>query len=74
MGYNLLNWIIHKVQNGSIDEIISNTIDLSNSAAASISFKYAFAKRNSGNSDYLQILASKDCGETWFMRKNILLL
>ena len=58
-------------QNGSIDELISNTIDLSNSAAASISFKYAFAKRNSGNSDYLQILASKDCGETWFMRKNI---
>ena len=58
-------------QNGSTDELISNTIDLSNSAAASISFKYAFAKRNSGNSDYLQVLASKDCGETWFMRKNI---
>ena len=58
-------------QNGSIDELISNTIDLSNSAAASISFKYAFAKRNSGNSDYLQVLASKDCGETWFIRKNI---
>ncbi len=58
-------------QNGSIDELISNTIDLSNSGAASISFKYAFAKRNSGNNDYLQILASKDCGESWFMRKNI---
>ena len=39
---------------GSIDELISNTIDLSNSAAASLSFKYAFAKRNNGNSDYLQ--------------------
>lgn len=58
-------------QTGSVDELISNTIDLSNSAAASISFKYAFAKRNSGNSDYLQIFASKDCGENWFMRKNI---
>ena len=58
-------------QNGSIDELISNTIDLSNSGAASISFKYAFAKRNSGNTDYLQIFASKDCGESWFMRKNI---
>ena len=58
-------------QTGSVDELISNTIDLSNSAAASISFKYAFAKRNSGNSDYLQIFASKDCGESWFMRKNI---
>ena len=58
-------------QNGSIDELISNTIDLSNSAAASLSFKYAFAKRNSGNSDYLQVLASNNCGETWFLRKNI---
>ena len=57
--------------NGSIDELISKTIDLSNSAAASISFKYAFAKRNSGNTDYLQVFASKDCGETWFIRKNI---
>ena len=57
--------------NGSIDELISNTIDLSNSAAASISFKYAFAKRNNGNTDYLQVYASKDCGETWFIRKNI---
>ena len=57
--------------NGSTDELISNTIDLSNSAAASLSFKYAFAKRNSGNTDYLQVYASKDCGETWFMRKNI---
>jgi hypothetical protein len=57
--------------NGSIDELISNTIDLSNSAAASLSFKYAFAKRNSGNSDYLQIYASNDCGESWFLRKNI---
>jgi PKD repeat protein len=57
--------------NGSVDELISNTIDLSNSAAASISFKYAFAKRNSGNTDYLQVFASNDCGETWFLRKNI---
>jgi hypothetical protein len=57
--------------NGSIDELISNTIDLSNSAAASLSFKYAFAKRNSGNSDYLQVYASNDCGESWFLRKNI---
>ena len=57
--------------NGSVDELISNTIDLSNSDAASISFKYAFAKRNSSNTDYLQIYASKDCGDSWALRKNI---
>ena len=57
--------------NGSVDELISNTLNLSNLSSASLSFKYAFAKRNSQNSDYMQIYASKDCGETWFLRKNI---
>jgi len=57
--------------NGDEDELISNTINLSNLASATLSFKYAFAKRNSQNSDYMQVLASSDCGETWFLRKNI---
>ena len=57
--------------NGDEDELISNTINLSNLASATLSFKYAFAKRNSQNTDYMQVLASSDCGETWFLRKNI---
>ena len=56
---------------GQIDELISNTIKLSNLASASLSFKYAFAKRSSGNSDYLQVLVSNDCGENWFVRKTL---
>ena len=56
--------------NGSVDELISNTLNLSNLSSASLSFKYAFAKRNSQNSDYMQIYASKDCGETWFLEKH----
>ena len=56
---------------GDIDELISAPINLSNLESASISFKYAFAKRNSSNSDFLRIYASFNCGETWNLRKNI---
>ena len=53
------------------DEFISRTIDLSNISSATLTFKYAFAKRSNSNSDYLQILASNTCGDTWAVRKNI---
>jgi hypothetical protein len=49
----------------------SKTFDLSDSARAYFSFKYAFAKRDNSNNDYLKILASKDCGKTWAVRKMI---
>ena len=56
---------------GDVDELISAPINLSNLESASISFKYAFAKRNSSNSDFLRIYASFNCGENWNLRKNI---
>jgi PKD repeat protein len=56
---------------GDVDELISNPINLSNLTSASLSFKYAFAKRYNSNSDFLRILASNNCGETWVLRKNI---
>ena len=59
------------INNGGIQELISNTIDLSNENAAVITFKYAFANNNSNNDDQLHVLASKDCGETWSVRKII---
>jgi PKD repeat protein len=52
-------------------ELESNTIDLSNETAVTIGFKYAYANRSSTNYDMLQLLASKDCGETWYVRKSI---
>ena len=56
---------------GDIDELISSSLDLSNLSSATLSFKYAFSKKNSQNTDYMQIYASRDCGETWFLRKFI---
>tara|TARA_B100000963_G_scaffold247229_1_gene216440 strand:- start:353 stop:1411 length:1059 start_codon:yes stop_codon:yes gene_type:complete len=56
---------------GDVDELISQAIDLSNMISATISFKYAFAKRYSANTDFLRVYASFNCGETWMLRKNI---
>jgi len=56
---------------GVTHELESNTIDLSNETDITIGFKYAYANQYNGNSDKLQLLASKDCGETWFVRKSI---
>lgn len=56
---------------GNVDAFLSNTIDLSAANAVTLSFKYAFAKRNISNSDKLQVWASNDCGNTWALRKNI---
>ena len=65
-----------KVTNlGSVDGtkhvLESKTFDLSDSLRAYFSFKYAFAKRSDDNNDNLRILASKDCGKTWSVRKVI---
>lgn len=56
---------------GDIDEFVSNNIDLSNVTDLELSFKYAFVRKSSANTDVLQVSASNDCGESWNVRKNI---
>jgi PKD repeat protein len=56
---------------GTIDEILSSTIDLSGLTSVTLSFKYAFAYKNSSNTDALQVWVSKDCGATWSLRKTL---
>lgn len=55
-----------------IDELESRSIDLSGITSATnvtLSFRYAYRKRTSISSDVLKVYASKDCGETWDMRR-----
>jgi hypothetical protein len=59
------------VLEGTKHLIESKTFDLSDSSKAYFSFKYAFAKRNNNNNEYLKVLASNDCGKTWSVRKVI---
>ena len=59
---------------GSKDELISGSIDLSGVSpgdAMFFSFEYAYRLRFSGNDEWLRFYISKDCGETWALRKNI---
>lgn len=58
----------------SDDELISGTIDLSGVDANDdmvFHFDYAYRKRISDNDEWLKFYISKDCGETWVLRKNI---
>jgi PKD repeat protein len=50
---------------GEKDEIISHTISLFNSTSAILHFRMAFVERIQGNSDFLRIYVSDDCGVTW---------
>lgn len=57
---------------GAVDEIQSVTYDMSMYGSMQLSFKYAFAYKNSStNTDKIKVYASSDCGETWQLRRNI---
>lgn len=56
---------------GNLDELLSNTIDLNGMQEATISFKYAFKRRNSNNDDRLRFYVSNNCGQTWSLRKQL---
>ena len=55
-------------------ELISGAFDLSdvvNQSKITLTFKYAYRKRISSNSEALRIFMSNDCGSTWSMRRAI---
>lgn len=59
---------------GSEDAFISGPIDLSQVDTADniiFNFQYAYRKRSTTNDEWLQFYVSKDCGQTWALRKNI---
>lgn len=57
---------------GSTDELVSSPVDLSgNVGSLTMSFRYAYRKRQSANSEILRVYVSKDCGETWAQQKAI---
>ena len=65
-----------KLQNQGLAEgtqqtLESKTLNLSDSSKAYFTFKYAYARKNSSNNDFLRILGSYDCGKTWATRKII---
>ncbi len=56
---------------GSVDEMISSAVDLSGVTSVTMSFRYAYRKRVTGDQEYLKVFLTKDCGETWVQRKTL---
>lgn len=57
---------------GSIDELISSKIDLSEiTDDVTLSFRYAYRKRSSSNEEWLRVFISNDCGDIWAQRRTI---
>ena len=56
------------------DELIASPVDLSgvNSGdPVTLSFRYAYRKKQASNDEWLKVFASSDCGESWNQRKAI---
>jgi len=56
-------------EDDEVDELISSSFDVSSISTAKImTFKQAFVKKNSSNSDRLLVYTSIDCGESWQLK------
>ena len=58
----------------NVDELVSAPVDLSGITSATdvtMTFRYAYRKRNSGNDEWLKVFISNTCGDTWAQRKTI---
>lgn len=58
---------------GTKDELISPMIDMSGATTMFITFKYAFAKKDSLCEDRLMVYVSNNCNTTWVPRLNLIL-
>ena len=62
-------------QSGSnVDELISSSVDLSSipsTSTVTLSFRYAYRKRNLSNDEWLKVYISKNCGDSWVQRRTI---
>jgi len=56
---------------GGTDELISSPVDLTSATSVTLSFRYAYRKRVTGNIEYLKVFLTKDCGENWVQRKTL---
>ena len=57
---------------GTKDELYSQIINLAGATSLNISFKYAYAKKDTGSNDRLQLYITKSCNNTWNQRFNLI--
>jgi PKD repeat protein len=58
--------------NGSLDELISAPVDLSGiTGSMTLSFRYAYKRKNSSDDDWFRVYVTNDCGNVWAIRKTL---
>jgi len=59
-------------QTGTIDELVSAPVDLSGiTGSMTLSFRYAYKRKNSSDDDYFRVRVTSDCGDSWATRKTL---
>lgn len=57
---------------GSIDELYAAPVDLSGiTGSVTMSFRYAYRLRSTGNDEWLKVYVTADCGDSWVQRKTL---
>ena len=56
---------------GTLDELVGGPLNIENVNQLTLSFRYAYKRRNSNDNDYLRVKITNDCGETWALRKTL---
>jgi PKD repeat protein len=66
-------WINNSLitEKGRKDELISPVFNINNVNNLQISFKYAYARKDSNSTERLNIFLSNNCGNTWMIKKSI---
>lgn len=55
---------------GTFDELIAAPVDLSGiSSAVTLSYRYAYKRKNTSDDDWFRVYVTSDCGENWDLRK-----
>ncbi|PCI98016.1 MAG: hypothetical protein COB15_06695 [Flavobacteriales bacterium] len=60
------NWFTNT--DGLVDELISPSFDISTTTTKTMTFKQAFAKKTSTNTDKMFVYYSTDCGSSWALK------
>ena len=62
------DWFYNRRLGGSVDNLITPSMDLRNTTAITVSFKYAYATNATVSADItegLRVFTTRNCGETW---------
>lgn len=56
---------------GSFDELVAIPLDLTSATQVTMSFRYAYKRRNSTDDDWFRVYVTNNCGDTWALRKTL---